>query len=278
MSHELILGQYSATDCPAFAPKEAEADLAAACWAKIREMPIQRRRILLAFSCAALVACGRNAEDGSDPSWRIRAGAGRLDTFGLARLPRPAIPRTGDAHGWRVVNAGVPGDTSEGALARLPALLRQHSPELVLVSIGGNDFLRRLSPAETRANIRSICQLASAAGAQVLLVGVPEASVLASLSRSLSDHRMYEELSTEMKLPLHAGGGPRCWAIRHCVPTRFMQRARLRRVLGAAWRRRRATWACGRRDSASVRESDEISPWEAAFLRPMLSRARAVCL
>jgi acyl-CoA hydrolase len=105
-----------------------------------------------------------------------------------------------------VVNAGVPGDTSAGALARMPALLRQHSPQLVLVSIGGNDFLRRLSPAQTRANIRSICQLATAAGAQVLLVGVPEASVLAALSLSLSDHRMYEEVSTELKLPLHAGG------------------------------------------------------------------------
>jgi acyl-CoA hydrolase len=68
-----------------------------------------------------------------------------------------------------VVNAGVPGDTSAGALARLPALLRQHSPQL-------------------------------------LLVGVPEASLLGALARSLSDHRMYEEVSTELKLPLHAGG------------------------------------------------------------------------
>jgi acyl-CoA thioesterase I len=104
------------------------------------------------------------------------------------------------------VNAGVPGDTSAGALARLPALLRQHSPRLVLVSIGGNDFLRRLSTAETRANVRSICQLATAAGAQVLLVGVPEASVMAALGLSLSDHAMYEEISTELKLPLHASG------------------------------------------------------------------------
>lgn len=108
--------------------------------------------------------------------------------------------------GWNVVNAGVPGDTSTQALERLPALLEEHAPRLVLVSIGGNDFLRRLPLADTRANIRRICRSAAAAGAQVLLVGIPEASALAAVARSLGDHPMYEQLADELKLPLHAGG------------------------------------------------------------------------
>ena len=54
--------------------------------------------------------------------------------------------------GWNVVNAGISGDTSAGALERLPALLQEHQPRLVVVSIGGNDFLRRMPVADTRSN------------------------------------------------------------------------------------------------------------------------------
>jgi lysophospholipase L1-like esterase len=171
-------------------------------------MSIQRRRFLLAsFFTGALVACGRKLKTVAVPAGASVLALGDSITFGTGATAQTSYPaELATLTGWRVVNAGVPGDTSAGALARMPALLRQHSPQLVLVSIGGNDFLRRLSPAQTRANIRSICQLATAAGAQVLLVGVPEASVLAALSLSLSDHRMYEEVSTELKLPLHAGG------------------------------------------------------------------------
>jgi lysophospholipase L1-like esterase len=171
-------------------------------------MPLQRRSFLLAsFFTAALVACGRKPKTVPVPAGASVLALGDSITFGTGATAQTSYPaELATLTGWSVVNAGVPGDTSAGALARLPALLRQHSPQLVLVSIGGNDFLRRLSPAQTRANIRSICQLATAAGAQVLLVGVPEASLLGALARSLSDHRMYEEVSTELKLLLHAGG------------------------------------------------------------------------
>jgi acyl-CoA thioesterase I len=46
--------------------------------------------------------------------------------------------------GRRVVRAGVPGEVTAQALARLPAALGEHAPRLVLLCIGGNDFLRRL--------------------------------------------------------------------------------------------------------------------------------------
>jgi len=104
------------------------------------------------------------------------------------------------------VNAGVPGDTSAGALARLPGLLQAHSPLLVLLGIGGNDFLRRMSVGETRANIRSICQLTANTGARVVLIAIPQANLMAAAMSSLSDHPMYEEIALELKLPLHAGG------------------------------------------------------------------------
>ncbi len=72
--------------------------------------------------------------------------------------------------GWDVINAGISGDTSAQALERLPILLQEHAPALVVVSIGGNDFLRQMSAETAQANIRRICQQAKDSGAQVLLV------------------------------------------------------------------------------------------------------------
>lgn len=107
--------------------------------------------------------------------------------------------------GWRVVNAGVPGDTSAMALARLPALLAEHTPALVIVSVGGNDFLRKLPEADTRANVHAICAQARDAGAQVLLVAVPRASVAAALGQ-MTDHTLYAEVAKDLKLPLQREG------------------------------------------------------------------------
>lgn len=107
---------------------------------------------------------------------------------------------------WQVVNGGVSGDTAAQALARLPDLLQAHQPALVIVSIGGNDFLRQMSAALAKDTIREICRTARAGGAQVLLVGVPQVSLLAAGTGSLKDHPLYAELSEELKLPLHGDG------------------------------------------------------------------------
>ena len=107
--------------------------------------------------------------------------------------------------GWKVVNGGVSGDTSAQALERLPALLQAHKPALVIVSIGGNDFLRRLNASVTRTHVHQICDQARASGAQVLLVAVPELSLMAAAGR-LSDHAMYEDIASELKIPLHSKG------------------------------------------------------------------------
>lgn len=172
-------------------------------------MPVRRRLLLLTPLCAAaLAACGRKRPTmvAVAPGATVLAFGDSL-TFGSGATPDTSYPASlAQLTGWKVVNAGVPGDTSAAALARLPALLQEHAPQLVLVGIGGNDFLRRVPPAETRANIRAICQQAAAGGAQVLLIAVPEPSALAAVARSLGDHAIYQELANELKLPLHAGG------------------------------------------------------------------------
>lgn len=70
----------------------------------------------------------------------------------------------------RVVNGGISGDTSAGALARVDWLLTQ-KPAIVVVSIGGNDGLRGQPVEALEANLRAIVRRAKAAGARVLLAG-----------------------------------------------------------------------------------------------------------
>ena len=73
---------------------------------------------------------------------------------------------------YQVVNASVSGDTSAGGLARLPTLLAEHRPQLVIVELGGNDGLRGQPPAQLQQNLAAIVQSARASGARVLLLGM----------------------------------------------------------------------------------------------------------
>ncbi|MCG3189973.1 MAG: hypothetical protein LKCHEGNO_02524 [Burkholderiaceae bacterium] len=173
---------------------------------------ILQRRVALAgvalFVAALFGACSKRPVRGHP----VRADApvlalGDSLTFGSGATPETSYPAVlAGLTGWQVFNAGVPGDTSAQALQRLPGLLQEHRPALVLVSIGGNDLLRRLPEADTRANVRRICELARERGAQVLLLAVPRPSVAAAFTGSLSDHPMYAEIAAELQLPLQAGG------------------------------------------------------------------------
>ena len=77
-----------------------------------------------------------------------------------------------EGYGYRVVNASVSGETTQGGLARLPRALETHKPAIVVVELGGNDGLRGLPLAASRGNLAMIIELARAARARVLLVGM----------------------------------------------------------------------------------------------------------
>ncbi len=97
--------------------------------------------------------------------------------------------------GRKVVRAGVPGETSAGALARLPAALDEHQPALVLLCIGGNDFLRNLSRAGVAGNLRRMVTLAKERGTGVLLIGTPEKGLM------LTPPSFYEEIAGQLRIP-----------------------------------------------------------------------------
>lgn len=171
--------------------------------------PYSRRRLLAMAACSALAlaACGRKSSALAVPPGATVLALGDSITYGTGAAPESSYPTVlARLTGWQVVNAGVPGDTSAQVLERLPPLLQEHAPALVLVGAGGNDFLRRLPLDATRANLRAICRQCLSAGAQVLLIAVPQPSLGAAVLRSLSDHALYAELAGELKLPLHEGG------------------------------------------------------------------------
>ncbi len=172
--------------------------------------PLCRRHWLALISATAmLAACGKKSTPKAQP---VAAGStvlalGDSLTSGVGTSSATAYPAMlHELTGWQVVNGGLSGDTSAQALARLPALLSEHKPALVIVSIGGNDFLRQMSAGSAKSNIREICSAATASGAQAMLVAVPQFSLLAAGTGKLTDHPLYAELAQELKLPLHANG------------------------------------------------------------------------
>src|SRR6202171_6012665 len=97
--------------------------------------------------------------------------------YGLARVEQGwvALLQTRlkeQESGYQVVNASVSGETTAGGLARLPRALALHHPKIVILELGGNDGLRALPIAQMRANMGQMVDLATAAGAKVLLLGM----------------------------------------------------------------------------------------------------------
>ncbi|MBS0291825.1 MAG: arylesterase [Proteobacteria bacterium] len=100
-----------------------------------------------------------------------------------------------------VINASVSGDTSAGGRARLPALLRQHNPAVVVIELGGNDALRGLPLGSTQDNLAWMVEQSQLAGTRVLLVGMQmPPNYGADYGRRFA--AMYEAVARERKVPL----------------------------------------------------------------------------
>ena len=101
----------------------------------------------------------------------------------------------------RVVNASISGETTRGGATRLPELLRQHTPAIVLLELGGNDGLRGLPPGQMRANLAAMIEASRAAGAEVLLLGI---DIPPNYGRAYRDAftAVYTRLAEAYELPL----------------------------------------------------------------------------
>jgi acyl-CoA thioesterase-1 len=117
-------------------------------------------------------------------------------TYGTGASEAQSYPAQLEALiGRRVVRDGVPGEVSAQALARLPEALEAHRPQLLILCIGGNDFLRNLGKAQVEANVRRMIFLAQERGTGVLLIGTPEKGLL------LTPPAFYADLAKEARIP-----------------------------------------------------------------------------
>lgn len=120
-------------------------------------------------------------------------------TFGTGAAPEQAYPaQLAQVIGREVINQGVPGEISQDGLARLPAVLDEFKPRLLILCHGGNDFLRKLDSKATEANLRAMVKLAQARNIGVLLMATPQPGII------LSVPAFYETIGKELGVPVEA--------------------------------------------------------------------------
>jgi lysophospholipase L1-like esterase len=154
-----------------------------------------RRAALLAL--ALLSACsGAQPKLQRLPPDAVVLAFGDSLTSGTGANPNESYPvRLEALIGRKVVSSGVPGETSAEGLARLPAVIEESKPQLVILCEGGNDFLRKLDEAQAAENLRAMIRLAKAHGAQVVLIAVPKPGLLPSPAD------FYASVAKEFALP-----------------------------------------------------------------------------
>jgi acyl-CoA thioesterase-1 len=159
-------------------------------------LPASAFRLVLLAAAFALAGCEEQARLARLPTDAVILAFGDSLTFGTGAAEDESYPaQLEQLIGRRVVSAGVPGEVSAQALARLPLMLDEHAPRLLLLCIGGNDFLRQLGNRQAEVNVRAMVKLARSRGVEVLLIGTPEPGY------SLSPPSFYADIAKEFRQP-----------------------------------------------------------------------------
>ena len=155
---------------------------------------------LLAFAALLLAACGPSVpklpklDNGA-----VVLAFGDSLTFGTGAAPQQAYPAAlARLISRKVVGSGVPGETSEEGLQRLPGVLEDVKPQLLILCHGGNDFLRKTGEEAAARNVREMIRLAQAQGVAVMLVATPKPGF------GTSKVKFYEEIGKEFAIPVES--------------------------------------------------------------------------
>ena len=150
---------------------------------------------LIFAATLALAACGGSAPklEKLSPDAVVLAFGDSL-TFGTGASPGESYPAQLQALiGRKVVNAGVPGEVSAAGLERLPAVLDEVQPALLVLCHGGNDFLRKMDDAQAAGNVRAMVRLARERNIQVMLLATPKPTLPPSVPA------FYREIAAEAR-------------------------------------------------------------------------------
>jgi lysophospholipase L1-like esterase len=151
---------------------------------------------LLAAFVLLASGCGQQAKLPALAPDAVLLAFGDSLTYGTGANEEESYPaQLARLSGRRVLREGVPGEVSASGLARLPGVLDEHRPRLLLLCHGGNDFLRRLPKEQAAANLRAMIRLAQSRGIDVLLIGTPEPGI------TLTPAAFYAEIAKEFRIP-----------------------------------------------------------------------------
>ena len=129
-------------------------------------------------------------------------------TYGTGAKPEESYPAVLEKMiGWRVINAGYPGEVTSQGLARLPIILDKEKPALLLLCLGINDQLLNIDQQKAASNIKEMIQLARKRGVSVVLIAVPD------LKLSPSGPPTYREIAKELCVPVEEEALPSILAV-----------------------------------------------------------------
>jgi len=152
--------------------------------------------LALVLALFALAACDRPPQLPRLNNGDVILAFGDSLTHGTGATRDSAYPAVlSKLTGHTVINAGVPGETTAEGLARLPDVLEEVRPKIVLLCLGGNDMLRRHDGNSTESNLRRMIETIRASGAGVVLIGVPAPALFSG------PPAFYEKLADEFDLP-----------------------------------------------------------------------------
>ena len=158
---------------------------------------MMRRLLLIVMMTAWVAGCGNKVPPVAKlASTDVVLAFGDSLTYGTGAKAEDSYPVVlGQLIGRTVVSSGVPGEVTARGLERLPEVLDEHKPRLVIVCLGGNDMLRKGTPADIEANLRKILMEIKSRGLDVMLIGVPTPTLIAN------PPEFYSKLAKEFAIP-----------------------------------------------------------------------------
>lgn len=140
----------------------------------------------------AVTACDKKASLSSLPSDAVILAFGDSLTYGTGVDEAQSYPAVlSRLISREVINVGVPGEVSAEGLKRLPALLDEYHPALLLLTHGGNDILRKKPLSALKENLIRMIGLARDRGIQVAMLGVPKPGIF------MSSAELYPEVADQ---------------------------------------------------------------------------------
>ena len=154
-------------------------------------------RLLIILYVCLLQACSESPSLNFVPHDGVVVAFGDSLTVGVGASSEANYPSVLEELSYRrVVNAGVSGEVTKDGLLRLPTVLAEENPNLVILLQGGNDILRNKKHQKVKQNLADMITMIQAHGSDVILIGVPEKKLFSDVAP------LYEELADEFNLVL----------------------------------------------------------------------------